>query len=96
MERKEHNFNKEVLQEQPSLQHGSVTKAGSRAHMGKKGKGKAPAFLTDAEALKPFDCDVRDIIKTPLGVTATVVGVKDGSLWLEWPGGIVSPASPAP
>ena len=64
--------------------------------MGKKGKGKAPAFLTDAEALKPFDCDVRDIIKTPLGVTATVVGVKDGSLWLEWPGGIVSPASPAP
>lgn len=64
--------------------------------MGKKGKGKAPAFLTDDDALKPFDCQVRDIIATPLGVEATVVGVKDGSLWLEWPGGIVSPASPAP
>ena len=36
------------------------------------------------------------MIATPLGVQATVVGVKDGSLWLSWPGGIISPASPAP
>ena len=64
--------------------------------MGKKGKGKGPAFLDTPEALAPFEVNVRDIIATPLGVQATVVGVKDGSLWLQWPGGIISPASPAP
>ena len=64
--------------------------------MGKKGKGKGPAFLDTPEALAPFDVQVNDMISTPLGVQATVVGVKDGSLWLSWPGGIISPASPAP
>jgi hypothetical protein len=66
--------------------------------MGKKGKGKAPAFLETPEALAPFSVQVRDIIATPLGVEATVVGVgsKDGALYLCWPGGIISPASPAP
>ena len=59
-----------------------------------KGKEKAPAFLTDEAALAPFECRVRDIIETPLGVAATVVGVKDGTLWMEWPGGAISPASP--
>ena len=63
---------------------------------GKKGKGKGPAFLDTPEALAPFGVNVRDIISTPLGVEATVVGVKDHALWLRWPGGIVSPASPAP
>jgi hypothetical protein len=62
---------------------------------GKKGKGKVE-FLTDAAALAPFDVNVRDMISTPLGVQCTVVGVRDGALWLEWPGGIVSPATPAP
>ena len=62
----------------------------------KKGKGKKVEFLVDAEALAPFDCAVNDIIEPPLGVTCTVVGVRDGALWLQWPGGIVSPASPAP
>ena len=68
------------------------------ADMGKKGKGKAPAFLETPEALAPFSVQVRDIIATPLGVEATVVGVgsKDGALYLCWPGGIISPASPAP
>ena len=64
--------------------------------MPKKGKGKGPAFLDTPEALAPFEVSVRDIIKTPLGVQATVVGVKEGALWLQWPGGIISPASPAP
>ena len=37
-----------------------------------------------------------DIIATPLGVQCTVVGVKDGSLYLKWPGNIVSAATCAP
>ena len=64
--------------------------------MGKKGKGKKVDFLVDEEALKPFDLAMGDIVATPLGVTATVIGVKEGALWLNWPGGIQSPASPAP
>ena len=64
--------------------------------MGKKGKGKKVEFLTDKAALEPFEVDVNDMIATPLGVFATVIGVRDGSLWLRWPGGIESPASPAP
>ena len=64
--------------------------------MGKKGKGKKVDFLTTPEALAPFDMQVRDIVDTPLGVQATVVGVKDGALWVQWKGGIVTPASPAP
>lgn len=64
--------------------------------MGKKGKGKKVEFLTDSAALAPFEVEMNDIIATPLGVTCTVIGVKDGALWLKWPGGIESPASPAP
>ena len=63
--------------------------------MGKKGKGKVE-FLTDKASLEPFDCEANDMINTPLGVTCTVIGVRDGALWLKWPGGIESPASPDP
>ena len=62
---------------------------------GKKGK-KGPELLTSDEALAPFDVKVRDIVSTPLGVECTVVGVRDGSLYLQWPGGIVSAATAAP
>jgi len=62
---------------------------------GKKGK-KGPTLVTDAESLRPFDCNVRDIIETPLGVTCEVVGVKDGALMIKWPGGLVGPATCAP
>ena len=62
----------------------------------KKGKGKKVEFLVDAAALAPFNVAVNDIVETPLGVCCTVVGVRDGALWLKWPGGIVSPATPAP
>ena len=64
--------------------------------MGKKGKGKKVEFLTDDEALSPFGVAMNDIVATPLGVYTTVIGVKEGALWLKWPGGIESPASPAP
>ena len=64
--------------------------------MPKKGKGKKVEFLVDPDALKPFEVAVDDIIETPLGVCCTVIGVRDGALWLKWPGGVVSPASPAP
>ena len=76
----------------------SPTSLSALLDMGKKGKGKAPAFLETPEALAPFSVQVRDIIATPLGVEATVVGVgsKDGAVYLCWPGGIISPASPAP
>jgi hypothetical protein len=63
--------------------------------MGKKGKkGKQAAFLVDEEALRPFECQVRDIIQTPLGVRGTVLGVRDGVLWIRWPGNIESPTPP--
>ena len=61
-----------------------------------KGKGKKVEFLTDTAALAPFQVAANDIIATPLGVYTTVIGVRDGALWLKWPGGIESPASPAP
>ena len=64
----------------------------------KKGKGKkgGAAFLTTPEALEPFGVQVRDLVSTPLGVQCTVVGVKEGALYLQWPGGIVSAATCAP
>ena len=61
---------------------------------GKKGKGKKVEFLTDADAMAPFECEANDMMATPLGVYTTVIGVRDGMLWVRWPGGIESPASP--
>uniref|UniRef100_A0A7S2HLP3 Uncharacterized protein n=1 Tax=Haptolina brevifila TaxID=156173 RepID=A0A7S2HLP3_9EUKA len=62
---------------------------------GKKGKGKVE-YLTTPEALAPFDMKANDIVATPLGVECTVHGVMNGSLYLKWPGGIISAATPAP
>ena len=60
---------------------------------GKKGKGSKVAFSKDADKLAPYGCSGDDIIVTPLGVEATVLGVneKDGLLGLQWPGKITSP-----
>lgn len=58
---------------------------------GKKGKGKKESMATDATALTPWAVRVHDIIQTPLGVEATVLGVQGGDLWLQWPGQIKSP-----
>lgn len=59
---------------------------------GKK-KGNKKEFLVDAESLQPYGVRVRDIIKTPLGVEVTVLGVNraDGLLWVRWPGNVESP-----
>jgi hypothetical protein len=38
--------------------------------------------------------NARDIIRTPLGVEATVLGVAKGELWIQWPGDIKSPLPP--
>lgn len=60
---------------------------------GKKGKGKKVEMATDPVSLKPFGVCVNDIIQTPLGVEATVVGLDVGAgvLHLKWPGDIQSP-----
>ena len=63
---------------------------------GKKGKGKKAEMLTDPVSLKPFEVCANDIIQTPLGVEATVVGLDASSqvLVLKWPGDIQSPMPP--
>uniref|UniRef100_A0A7S4FAM5 Uncharacterized protein n=1 Tax=Chrysotila carterae TaxID=13221 RepID=A0A7S4FAM5_CHRCT len=61
---------------------------------GKKGgkkKGKKEPMDTSPLALQPYGCAPRDIIQTPLGVKATVLGVQKGDLWLQWPGDIKAP-----
>ena len=60
---------------------------------GKKGKGKKVEFLIDSESLRPYEVQPRDMVQTPLGVDATVLGVNkaDGLLWLQFPGGVQSP-----
>ena len=42
---------------------------------GKKGS-KATAYSTTPEDLKPFGFNFRDLVRTPLGVVGTVLGVK--------------------
>ena len=45
------------------------------------------------QALAPYGLSARDLVETPLGVTATVLGVvkKTGVLWLMYPGKVKSP-----
>ena len=63
---------------------------------GKKGKGKKKEMCTAEADLKHFDVRVNDIIQTPLGVLATVIGMdkESGVLWLKWPSDIESPMPP--
>ena len=42
---------------------------------GKKGKGKKKEMLTSEADLKHFEVRVNDIIQTPLGVLANVIGM---------------------
>lgn len=63
---------------------------------GKKGKKGKVEYLNTPEALAPFQVSPGGLISTPLGVTCTVHGVANGSLWLKWPGGYISAATPAP
>lgn len=63
---------------------------------GKKGKGKKKEMLTSEADLKHFEVRVNDIIQTPLGVLANVIGMdqESGVLWLRWPSDIESPMPP--
>jgi len=67
----------------------SMPKKGGKKK-GKKGKGGG-AMETTPAALQPYGVGVRDIIQTPLGVEATVLGVQKGDLWLQWPGAVKAP-----
>jgi hypothetical protein len=46
--------------------------------MPKKGtkKAKEPTFYTDSESCRPFGFVVNDILKAPLGIQITILGVK--------------------
>ena len=44
--------------------------------MAPKKKGKGPTYYTDDSDLEPFGFKLNDIIRTPLGVAGTVIGVK--------------------
>ena len=46
---------------------------------GKKGKGKKAEMATDPAEMKAFEVCVNDIIQTPLGVLATVIGMEKDS-----------------
>lgn len=65
-------------------------------------KKKAPAFYTDEGSLAPYKVQAKDLIKTSLGLTASVVGVKHsskegegemdpGTLWVDYRWGYRSP-----
>ena len=62
--------------------------------MGKKGgkKAKGPTYYVEDEHCIPYGFRANDIIKTPLGLTGTVIGVKyenpeDRSTGRLWVGG---------
>ena len=68
-----------------------MTKKTKKGGGGKKAGGKKQDFDTSSEALGIFGLNKYDILDTPLGVEATVVGVVKGKLWIEWPGAIKGP-----
>mmetsp|Transcript_30571 Transcript_30571/g.72768 ORF Transcript_30571/g.72768 Transcript_30571/m.72768 type:complete len:312 (+) Transcript_30571:367-1302(+) len=78
----------------------SPKKKGASGKKGKKKKG--PAFYTAPEDTEPFGFKVNDIVRTPVGLTGTVIGVKyddpnnkeTGRLWVEYFGGKRSPLEP--
>ncbi|KAI5070475.1 hypothetical protein GOP47_0014818 [Adiantum capillus-veneris] len=68
----------------------------------KKKSKKAPAFYTDQVSLAPFKVQGKDLVKTSLGLTASVVGIKHnskesegetgpGTLWVDYRGGYRAP-----
>mmetsp|Transcript_31140 Transcript_31140/g.77505 ORF Transcript_31140/g.77505 Transcript_31140/m.77505 type:complete len:150 (-) Transcript_31140:192-641(-) len=69
--------------------------------MGKKGgkKAKGPTYYVEDDHCLPFGFRANDIIKTPLGLTGTVIGVKyenpdlkeTGRLWVLYDGGKEAP-----
>lgn len=72
----------------PKRQSGTL----ASAHQGSTAQAKAPAIFTDDQDTAPFGVRVNEIVRTPLGVTGTVLGVKysdadaklDGRIWLRY------------
>ncbi|KAH7307709.1 hypothetical protein KP509_22G073200 [Ceratopteris richardii] len=67
-----------------------------------KKKKKAPPFYTDKARLAPYGVQAKDLIKTSLGLTASVVGIKRnskegeeedtlGPLWVDYRCGYRAP-----
>ena len=78
---------------QPSFNH--TAQCRKRAAAARRRREKVPPWRR-ATTLSPFNLKFRDMVSTPLGVIATVAGTKDGSLYLEFPGKIISAATCAP
>mmetsp|Transcript_9054 Transcript_9054/g.15756 ORF Transcript_9054/g.15756 Transcript_9054/m.15756 type:complete len:152 (-) Transcript_9054:554-1009(-) len=63
---------------------------------------KKPAIFTSDEDLKPFGFKMSDIVRTPLGITGTVLGVKyenpeakeTGRVWVRYENGNEAPLEP--
>lgn len=74
--------------------------APKRKGSGKKKKG--PPLCTTEEDTAPFGFKVGDIVRTPLGITGTVIGVKyedpnqkeSGRLWVKYENGHEAPLEP--
>lgn len=69
--------------------------------MVKKGK-KGPPLITKEEDLAPFGFKLNDIVRTPLGITGVVIGVKyedpenkeTGRVWVKYENGHEAPLEP--
>ncbi|PNW75125.1 hypothetical protein CHLRE_12g513650v5 [Chlamydomonas reinhardtii] len=67
----------------------------------KKGK-KGPALITADEDIAAFGFKLHDIVRTPLGITAVVIGVKyesaddkqTGRIWVKYENGHEAPLEP--
>lgn len=65
-------------------------------------KAKKEAFKTEDEVLAPFGLKVKEIVRTPLGVTGEVLGVKlqdpadpqTARLWVRYSSGLEAPLEP--
>lgn len=66
-----------------------------------KKKTKAPEFETGDEDCMKFGLRAKDVVRTPLGLSAQVLGVKwedvhktSGRLWVEYSNGLRAPLEP--
>ncbi|KAJ9533756.1 hypothetical protein QJQ45_026783, partial [Haematococcus lacustris] len=63
---------------------------------------KKPAIITNEADLVPFGFKMLDIVRTPLGITGTVIGVKyenveqklGGRVWVRYENGSEAPLEP--
>uniref|UniRef100_A0A7S2QTP5 Uncharacterized protein n=1 Tax=Chlamydomonas chlamydogama TaxID=225041 RepID=A0A7S2QTP5_9CHLO len=68
----------------------------------KLGKKKGPTYYTTDEDMAPFGFKLHDIVRTPLGITGTVIGVKyenpeqkeTGRVWVKYENGHEAPLEP--